>query len=65
MADTMEERSPTEELTEHIAEGVNQARSEIERLDRELRALVKHRPLLSLVGAIVAGYFVGRVLVRR
>ncbi len=65
MADTMEERSPTEELTEQITAGVDQARSEIQRLDREVRALVKKRPLLALVGAVVTGYLVGRVLARR
>jgi hypothetical protein len=70
MADTMEERvsekrSPTEELTEQMTDGVDQARSDIQRLDREFRALVKTRPLLALVGAIVTGYLVGRVLARR
>ena len=65
MADTMEERSPTEELTEQITDGVNQVSSEIQRLDRELRALVKNRPLLALAGAVVTGYLVGRVLARR
>jgi hypothetical protein len=62
--DTMEERSPKDELTQ-ITEGVNQARSEVQRLEREFRALVKDRPLLSLVGAVVTGYLVGRVLARR
>ena len=66
MADTMEEeRSPTEELTEQITDGVKQASSEIQRLNREFRALVKNRPLLALVGAVVTGYLVGRVLARR
>jgi DUF1009 family protein len=70
MADTMEERSPeerspTEELTEQITDGVDQASSEIQRLDREFRALVKNRPILALVGAVVTGYLVGRVLTRR
>jgi len=70
MVDTMaerlpEERSPTEELTEQITDGVDQARSEIQRLDREFRGLVKKRPLLALVGAVVTGYLVGRVLTRR
>ena len=70
MADTMEERlpeerSPTEELTEQITDGVDQARSEIQRLDREFRGLVKKRPLLALGGAVVTGYLVGRVLTRR
>jgi len=60
-----EERSPTEELTEQITDGVDQARSEIQRLDSEFRALVKNRPLLALVGAVVTGYLVGRVLTRR
>ena len=65
MADAMQEQSPVEEWTEEITEGVNQARSEIGRLDREFRALVKERPFLALVGAVAAGYLVGRVFARR
>jgi len=65
MRDTMEERSPTEDLTEQITAGVDQASSEIQRLGREFRALVKNRPILALVGAVVTGYLVGRVLTRR
>jgi hypothetical protein len=65
MADAIQEQSPAEEWTEEITEGVNKARSEISRLDREFRALVKERPFLALVGAVATGYLVGRVFARR
>jgi hypothetical protein len=38
---------------------------EIERIDREVRAFVKERPILALLGAIATGYLAGRILRRR
>jgi hypothetical protein len=38
---------------------------ELERMDRELRAFVKERPILALLGAMTTGYLVGRILRRR
>ena len=38
---------------------------ELERIDREVRAFVKERPILALLGAITTGYLVGRILRRR
>ncbi len=37
---------------------------ELARIDGELRAFVKERPMLALLGAVAAGYFVGRILRR-
>ena len=39
---------------------VDSAGAELERVDRELRAFVKERPVLALLSAIAAGYIVGR-----
>ena len=39
-------------------------RAQFERLDGELRDFVKERPILALLGAVAAGYVVGRVLRR-
>jgi hypothetical protein len=38
--------------------------SELGRVDRELRAFVKERPVLALLSAIAAGYMLGRVIRR-
>jgi len=65
MADANQEQPSAAEWPEGITEGVNHVRSEIQRLDRELRALVKERPFLALVGAVATGYLAGRVLARR
>lgn len=37
---------------------------ELARFDGELRAFVKERPVLALLSAVAAGYFVGRLLRR-
>jgi hypothetical protein len=42
----------------------NEMRAQIERLDGELRDFVKERPILALLGAVAAGYVVGRVMRR-
>jgi hypothetical protein len=46
------------------ADDNSEMRAQIERLDGELRELVKERPILALLGAVAAGYIVGRVMRR-
>lgn len=46
------------------AEDENEMRAQIERLDGQLRDFVKERPILALLGAVAAGYLVGRVMRR-
>jgi len=36
--------------------------AQLEHLDQEVRAFVKERPILALLGAVAAGYVVGRIL---
>ncbi len=43
----------------------NDLRSELERYDRELRAMVKERPIVALLSAVAAGYLFGRLFRRR
>ena len=45
-------------------EGTREMRAQFERLDGELRDFVRERPILALLGAVAAGYVVGRVLRR-
>lgn len=40
------------------------ASTELARIDRDLRAFVKERPVLALLSAISAGYLAGRLLRR-
>lgn len=39
--------------------------AEFERVDQQLRTLVKERPVLALLSAVAAGYLVGRIMRRR
>jgi hypothetical protein len=43
----------------------NELRSEFERVDRELRAVVNERPVVALLSAVAAGYLIGRLFRRR
>ena len=43
----------------------NELRSEFDRVDRELRAMVQERPVVALLSAVAAGYLIGRLLRRR
>ena len=45
-------------------EDTREMRAQIERLDGELRDFVKERPILALLGAVAAGYVIGRVMRR-
>jgi hypothetical protein len=38
--------------------------TEFERVDEEVRAFVQERPVMALLGAIAAGYFIGRIMRR-
>ena len=42
----------------------NDMTAQLERVDTELRALVKERPIMALLGAFAAGYVVGRLFRR-
>lgn len=47
------------------AETDGEINATLARVDTEVRAFVKERPVLALLGAIAAGYLIGRVLRRR
>ena len=47
------------------AETEGQPSDMLARIDKEVRAFVTERPVLALLGAITAGYLIGRVLRRR
>jgi hypothetical protein len=57
MATAADARSGAEDIN-------NEMRAQIERLDGELRDFVKERPIMALLGAVAAGYVVGRVMRR-
>lgn len=42
----------------------NDVTAQLERVDTELRAFVKERPVMALLGAVAAGYMIGRILRR-
>jgi len=42
----------------------NEMSAQFERVDTELRAFVKERPIMALLGAVAAGYVFGRLLRR-
>ncbi len=48
-----------------VSDMTNDLRSELERYDRELRAVVKERPVVALLSAVAAGYLLGRLFRRR
>lgn len=54
-----------ENASRQVNEIGNELRSEFERVDRELRAMVQERPVVALLSAIAAGYLMGRLLRRR
>jgi hypothetical protein len=39
--------------------------TELARVDTQVRAFVKERPVLALLGAVAAGYLFGRLVRRR
>jgi len=50
---------------EQLQAGVEQARSEISRLEQRAREFVRERPVGALLAAVAAGFLVGRVAARR
>jgi len=48
-----------------VSDVTNDLRTELERYDRELRAMVKDRPVVALLSAVAAGYLLGRLFRRR
>ena len=48
-----------------VADAGGELSAEMARIDQGVRAFVKERPVLALLGAITAGYLLGRVLRRR
>jgi ElaB/YqjD/DUF883 family membrane-anchored ribosome-binding protein len=65
--DTLRERAT--EVNEALQQTAERARSEIEpmfrRADEVTRRMVAEYPLTTLVGAVAAGYVVGRILATR
>lgn len=49
------------QLLEDAGARVEQARAGLVEADRQLRRLVRERPLAALLAAVVAGYLVARV----
>lgn len=47
-----------------LAERGGELRSQVERLDEEVRGFVKERPIMALLSAVAAGYVAGRILRR-
>jgi hypothetical protein len=52
-------------LPAEASERLEEAREGIESLDQRVRQTVAHHPLLCIGGAVLVGYFVGRVIARR
>jgi hypothetical protein len=48
--------------TRPTAESGGETSAQLEHIDAEVRAFVKERPILALVGVVVAGYVIGRLL---
>ena len=46
------------------AETAGEPSDTLARIDKEVRAFVTERPVLALLGAITAGYLIGRLLRR-
>ena len=58
-------KSATATGSQTMAETGGEMRGELERMDTEVRTFVKERPILALLGAVAAGYVLGRILRRR
>jgi len=62
-------RERTDEVNEAVREVADRARSELEpllrRADESTRRLVAEHPIGTLIGAVAAGYLIGRVLAVR
>jgi hypothetical protein len=52
-------------FTDAIKARATDVRSGLESFDGELRAFVKERPFVALVGAVLGGYMLARLIARR
>lgn len=50
--------------TEHLRETWHQTQNQLQGLDRQTRDFARQRPFAALATALVAGYFVGRLVAR-
>ena len=50
---------------EQLQAGVEQASSELSRLEQRTREFVRERPVGALLAAVAAGFLVGRIAARR
>jgi hypothetical protein len=57
-------REAVREAVDSAQSSVAQARSELHELDQQARHLVRERPLAALLGAVLVGFFVGRIASR-
>lgn len=55
-------RSATAAGPRGVADDGGDMGAELARVDEEVRAFVKERPILALLGAVAAGYVLGRML---
>jgi hypothetical protein len=55
-------RSATAAGAHGVADDGGDMGAELARVDEEVRAFVKERPILALLGAVAAGYVLGRML---
>jgi hypothetical protein len=49
---------------ESLRHRIQELQSEVEYADKRLRALVRDKPLVALIGAVAAGFFLGRIISR-
>jgi ElaB/YqjD/DUF883 family membrane-anchored ribosome-binding protein len=52
-------------LHDHAEEQIRAAREAFTDLDKKVRTFVKERPGLCLLGAVAAGFVIGRIVSRR
>lgn len=54
-----------DDIVDHTEEFVDNAREFLEEADGRVRTVVREHPFLTLFGAMVGGYAVGRLFARR
>jgi hypothetical protein len=58
-------RTMVDDTVEAVRGRVDDARTEFESIDRQLRAFAEERPMLALLSAAAAGFVLARLLARR